>query len=107
MAGLLDGKALAQQIQADLAQQVQSFQAQGNRSPGLAVLMVGGNPASAAYVRGKERACAKVGIASLGRHFPADATQEEVAAAIHSLNQDDRVDGISYRCRSISMLWLC
>ncbi len=94
MAGLLDGKALAQQIQADLAQQVQSFQAQGNRSPGLAVLMVGGNPASAAYVRGKERACAKVGIASLGRHFPADATQEEVAAAIHSLNQDDRVDGI-------------
>lgn len=94
MAGLLDGKALAQQIQADLAQQVQSFQAQGHRAPGLAVLMVGDNPASAAYVRGKERACAKVGIASLGQHFPADATQEQVAAAIHSLNQDDRVDGI-------------
>jgi len=94
MAGLLDGKALAQQIQADLAQQVQSFQAQGHRAPGLAVLMVGDNPASAAYVRGKERACAKVGIASLGQHFPADATQEQVAAAIHSLNQDVRVDGI-------------
>ena len=94
MAGLLDGKALAQEIQTKLAQQVQALQAQGHRSPGLAVVRVGDDPASAAYVRGKERACAKVGIASFGQHFPAEATQEQIADAIEKLNQDDRVDGI-------------
>lgn len=94
MASLLDGKALAQQIQAKLAQQVQAFEAQGSRSPGLAVIRVGDDPASAAYVRGKERACARVGIASFGQHLPADATQAQVAEAIEKLNQDDRVDGI-------------
>ncbi|MBD2090469.1 bifunctional methylenetetrahydrofolate dehydrogenase/methenyltetrahydrofolate cyclohydrolase FolD [Microcoleus sp. FACHB-1515] len=94
MAGLLDGKALAQQIQAKLTQQVEAFRSQGQRSPGLAVVRVGDDPASAAYVRGKERACANVGIDSFGQHFSADATQEQVATAIHKLNQDDRVDGI-------------
>jgi methylenetetrahydrofolate dehydrogenase (NADP+)/methenyltetrahydrofolate cyclohydrolase len=94
MAGLLDGKALAQQIQTDLAQQVQTLQAQAGRPPGLAVLMVGDNPASAAYVRGKERACAKVGIASLGKQLPADTPQGELEQIIQALNQDDRVDGI-------------
>lgn len=94
MAGRLDGKALAEQVQTKLAQQVEAFQAQGNRSPGLAVVRVGDDPASAAYVRGKERACAKVGIASFGQHLPAEATQEQVAEAIDKLNQDDRVDGI-------------
>jgi methylenetetrahydrofolate dehydrogenase (NADP+) / methenyltetrahydrofolate cyclohydrolase len=91
---LLDGKALAQKMQAEMADQVQHIQTQYGRPPGLAVLMVGDNPASAAYVGAKERACAKVGIASFGRHFPETATQAEVAAAIAELNQDDRVDGI-------------
>ncbi|NJL23332.1 MAG: bifunctional methylenetetrahydrofolate dehydrogenase/methenyltetrahydrofolate cyclohydrolase FolD [Leptolyngbyaceae cyanobacterium SM1_3_5] len=94
MAGLLDGKAIAQQIQAKLTQQVEAVRAQGQRSPGLAVVRVGDDPASAAYVRGKERACANVGIDSFGQHFPAEATQEQVADAIDKLNQDDRVDGI-------------
>ncbi len=80
-------------MQAELAQQVQTLQATG-RPPGLAVLMVGDNPASAAYVRNKEQACSKVGIASLGQHFPSDATQTQLAQAIDALNQDDRVDGI-------------
>jgi methylenetetrahydrofolate dehydrogenase (NADP+) / methenyltetrahydrofolate cyclohydrolase len=91
---LLDGKALAQKMQAEMADHVQHLQTQYGRPPGLAVLMVGDNPASAAYVGAKERACAKVGIASFGRHFPETATQAEVAAAIAELNQDDRVDGI-------------
>ncbi len=91
---LLDGKALAQKMQAEMAEQVQSQQAQYGRPPGLAVLMVGDNPASAAYVGAKERACAKVGIASFGQHFPENAPQAEVAQAIAALNQDDRVDGI-------------
>lgn len=56
--------------------------------------MVGDNPASAAYVRGKERACAKVGITSFGKHYPADASQIELEREIQALNQDDRVDGI-------------
>lgn len=91
---LLDGKALAQKMQAELAQQVQALQARNGRPPGLAVLMVGDNPASAAYVRNKERACATVGIASYGRHFPAETTQEELVQVIQELNRDDRVDGI-------------
>jgi methylenetetrahydrofolate dehydrogenase (NADP+) / methenyltetrahydrofolate cyclohydrolase len=93
-AQLLDGKALAEKIQTQLAQKVQASQAQWGRPPGLAVLMVGDNPASAAYVRNKERACANVGIASFGGHFPASLTEAELAAKIEQLNQDDRVDGI-------------
>ncbi|NJK52662.1 MAG: bifunctional methylenetetrahydrofolate dehydrogenase/methenyltetrahydrofolate cyclohydrolase FolD [Leptolyngbyaceae cyanobacterium SU_3_3] len=90
----LDGKALAQKMQAELAQQVQHLQAENGRSPGLAVLMVGDNPASAAYVQNKERACLAVGIASFGKHFPTETTQAELAQTIRELNQDDRVDGI-------------
>jgi len=94
MAEILNGKALSQKMQSELAQQVEAFTAQGLRSPGLAVLMVGDNPASAAYVRNKERACGKLGIASFGQQFPADAAQATLAQAIADLNQDDRVDGI-------------
>lgn len=93
-AELLDGKALAQRIQAQLAEQVQHLLLTHGRPPGLAVLMVGDNPASAAYVRNKERACAQVGITSFGSHFPANTTQEELAQTIQALNQDERVDGI-------------
>jgi methylenetetrahydrofolate dehydrogenase (NADP+)/methenyltetrahydrofolate cyclohydrolase len=94
MSQTLDGKALAAKLQATLKTQVATIQAQGGRSPGLAVLMVGDNPASAAYVRNKERACAKVGIVSFGRHFPTTTTQAELTAVIHALNADERVDGI-------------
>jgi methylenetetrahydrofolate dehydrogenase (NADP+)/methenyltetrahydrofolate cyclohydrolase len=90
----LDGKALAQKIQTELKQQVQALQAQRGRPPGLAVLMVGNHPASAAYVRGKERACEQVGIASFGQHLPAETTQATLMEVIQALNQDDRVDGI-------------
>jgi len=93
-AKILDGKALAEKIQTELKVQIQTLQPQIGRPPGLAVLMVGDNPASAAYVRNKERACNKVGIASFGKNFPADATQTEIAQAIQDLNQDERVDGI-------------
>ncbi|HEY9822293.1 MAG TPA: bifunctional methylenetetrahydrofolate dehydrogenase/methenyltetrahydrofolate cyclohydrolase FolD [Candidatus Sericytochromatia bacterium] len=93
-AQLLDGKALAQRIQAQLQEQVQQLVLANGRPPGLAVLMVGDNPASAAYVRGKERACAKVGIASFGRHYPTETSQAELEQMIQTLNQDERVDGI-------------
>ncbi|MBE9051585.1 bifunctional methylenetetrahydrofolate dehydrogenase/methenyltetrahydrofolate cyclohydrolase FolD [Nostocales cyanobacterium LEGE 11386] len=93
-AKLLDGKALAEKIHQELSALTTKSQAKIGRSPGLAVLMVGDNPASAAYVRNKERACAKVGITSFGRHFPTETTQEELEEVIAALNQDERVDGI-------------
>lgn len=91
---LLDGKVLAEKIQLQLKKDVAFLQTKIGRPPGLAVLMVGDNPASAVYVRNKERACQKVGIASMGRHFPEDTTQTELENAIAKLNQDDLVDGI-------------
>jgi methylenetetrahydrofolate dehydrogenase (NADP+) / methenyltetrahydrofolate cyclohydrolase len=94
MAQKLDGKTLAQKIQRKLKEKVLSLQDKMGRAPGLAVIMVGDNPASAAYVRNKELACAKVGIASFGSHFPGDVTQGELEKVIHELNQDERVDGI-------------
>jgi methylenetetrahydrofolate dehydrogenase (NADP+) / methenyltetrahydrofolate cyclohydrolase len=92
-AKVLDGKALAQKIQGDLRSRIDS-RPPNTRPPGLAVLMVGDNPASAAYVKNKETACAKVGIASFGRHFPEDVSLAALQEAIAELNQDDRVDGI-------------
>ncbi len=93
-AKILDGKALAQKIQLELKEGVATLQPQKGRPPGLAVLMVGDNPASAVYVRNKENSCAKVGIVSFGRHFPAEIDQATVEQAIAELNEDDRVDGI-------------
>ncbi|NJK40229.1 MAG: bifunctional methylenetetrahydrofolate dehydrogenase/methenyltetrahydrofolate cyclohydrolase FolD [Acaryochloridaceae cyanobacterium SU_2_1] len=91
---ILDGKGLAERIQLDLRDQITAWTAQGGRPPGLAVLMVGNNPASAAYVRHKERACAQVGIASYSQHFAEDVTFAELQEVIQRLNADARVDGI-------------
>ena len=93
-AQILDGKTLAQKIRTQLKETIQSQQAKIGRPPGLAVLMVGDNPASAVYVRNKEKACTKVGIASFGKHFPVDTETAELEQAIAELNRDDRVDGI-------------
>ncbi len=93
-AKILDGKALAQKIQTTLQAQIADHTKLAKRPPGLAVLMVGDNPASSAYVRNKEKACAKVGITSFGKHFPTETSQQELEAVIHQLNEDERVDGI-------------
>ncbi|MBD3880553.1 bifunctional methylenetetrahydrofolate dehydrogenase/methenyltetrahydrofolate cyclohydrolase FolD [Phormidium tenue FACHB-886] len=94
MAALMDGKALAARMQTEMTEQVKALHSQIGRPPGLAVLMVGDNPASAAYVRGKEKACERVGIASYGQHLPTETSQAELEGIIQTLNQDDRVDGI-------------
>jgi len=91
---LLDGKALAKEIQEALKAKIAQLEPKIGRPPGLAVLMVGDNPASAVYVRNKEKACQRVGITSMGQHFPEDTTQGELEHAIALLNQDQRVDGI-------------
>lgn len=93
-AKLLDGKALAEKIYHELAVTITESQPKIGRPPGLAVLMVGDNPASAAYVRNKEKACAKVGIASFGKHFPTNTSIEQLEEVIAALNEDPRVDGI-------------
>ncbi|AOX03072.1 bifunctional 5,10-methylene-tetrahydrofolate dehydrogenase/5,10-methylene-tetrahydrofolate cyclohydrolase [Moorena producens PAL-8-15-08-1] len=94
MTNILDGKTIAKKIQTQLQEQTQKLTLKYGRPPGLAVLMVGDNPASAAYVRNKERACGQVGIASFGRHFSSNTSQAELEQTINSLNQDQRVDGI-------------
>jgi len=93
-AQLLDGKALAAKIYTEMTAEVATLTAQYGRPPGLAVLMVGDNPASAAYVNNKEKACQRVRITSFGTHFPTQTTQDEILRTIQDLNQDDRVDGI-------------
>lgn len=90
----LDGKSLATRIQAELTDQIAEYRHSHQRPPGLAVIMVGDNPASAAYVRNKERSCERVGIRSFGKHLPATTSQEELLALIQHLNQDEQVDGI-------------
>ena len=90
----LDGKALAQKLNSELKERIPSLQAQFGRPPGLAVLMVGEDPASAIYVRKKERICSETGITTFGRHFPTDTPQQELERFIDELNQDERVDGI-------------
>lgn len=94
MPRILDGKALAAKIRLELQKRIPDLQAKIGRPPGLAVIMVGDNPASAVYVRNKETACQKIGIASLGKHFSSDISQAELVAEIETLNRDDRVDGI-------------
>ncbi|MFZ4557445.1 MAG: bifunctional methylenetetrahydrofolate dehydrogenase/methenyltetrahydrofolate cyclohydrolase FolD [Pseudanabaena sp.] len=99
MAIIIDGKSLAKKMQKAIADEVAHLQkkyaqAEYGRPPGLAVLMVGDNPASAAYVKNKETACHKAGIASFGKHFPASVTQTELEQVIDELNADERVDGI-------------
>ncbi|HEY9769059.1 MAG TPA: bifunctional methylenetetrahydrofolate dehydrogenase/methenyltetrahydrofolate cyclohydrolase FolD [Coleofasciculaceae cyanobacterium] len=91
---LLDGQALAKKIQLELKAKIVQLEPNMDRPPGLAVLMVGDHPASAVYVRNKEKACQRVGIASMGQHFPEHTTQAELEQVIARLNQDDRIDGI-------------
>ena len=94
MALRLDGKALAKTLELRLQSQVLAASQAAGRPPGLAVLRVGDDPASAVYVANKEKACARIGVESYGSHLPADASAEEVLQAIQALNADDRVDGI-------------
>ena len=90
MAIILDGKALAKKIKGQVAAQAAALP----RRPGLAVLLVGENPASQVYVRGKEKDCDECGILNLGCRLPAETTQEELLARIERLNADPAVDGI-------------
>jgi methylenetetrahydrofolate dehydrogenase (NADP+)/methenyltetrahydrofolate cyclohydrolase len=91
-ARILDGKAAAAEIRAGLAERVAALAARGI-VPGLGTILVGDDPGSRAYVNGKHRDCAQVGIASIRRELPADATQEQVEAVVDELNADPSCTG--------------
>ena len=93
-AQILDGKAIALQVRGQVAQRVQERLAQGWARPGLAVILVGDDPASAVYVRNKRRACEEAGVESFHHHLSADTPEQEVFDLIERLNADDSVDGI-------------
>jgi len=92
-ATLIDGKALATQMRERLAQSVTELEQKGV-VPGLAVVLVGDDPASRVYVSMKEKACAKAGIFSDEHRLPAETTQDELLALVDKLNNDPRIDGI-------------
>ncbi|MFE1903672.1 bifunctional methylenetetrahydrofolate dehydrogenase/methenyltetrahydrofolate cyclohydrolase [Streptomyces gardneri] len=91
-AQILDGKATAAAIKTELTARVAALKDQGV-TPGLGTVLVGDDPASQKYVAGKHRDCAQVGIASIQRHLPATATQEEIEEVVRELNEDPTCTG--------------
>ena len=92
-ARIIDGAALSQRIREEVAQRVATLAAKGTR-PGLAVVLVGEDPASQVYVRNKVAACEKAGLHSVKEQYPADMTEAELLARIDKLNRDPSIHGI-------------
>jgi len=93
LAKLIDGKAISQQLRQDIAVEVSTLKDQGY-TPGLAVVLVGDDPASRTYVSMKEKACQTAGIFSLEHKLPEDTPEEELLKLVDDLNRDERIDGI-------------
>ncbi|HUG72997.1 MAG TPA: bifunctional methylenetetrahydrofolate dehydrogenase/methenyltetrahydrofolate cyclohydrolase FolD [Steroidobacteraceae bacterium] len=93
-ARLIDGKAIALTLREDIKTRVTALKAAGRRVPGLAVVIVGEDPASQIYVRNKHQATEAAGMLSIMKVLPVTASQEEVLAVVHALNADPAVDGI-------------
>ncbi len=93
-AQLLDGKAIAAELRDTLRQRVTALTASGQRPPGLAVVLVGADPASQVYVRNKERACNEIGFHSERHNLAAETDQAALLTLIDSLNQRPEIDGI-------------
>lgn len=93
-AQLIDGKAIAAQLRQQIAQRVAERREQGLRVPGLAVILVGTDPASQVYVAHKRKDCEEVGFLSQAHDLPADTTQEALLGMIDMLNDDPNIDGI-------------
>ena len=90
---LIDGKQIAQQVHQETRLEVDALKAKGI-TPGLAVVLVGDDPASRAYVRSKDRMSRDLGLPSVKRELPASTSQEELIALVHELNADPAVHGI-------------
>jgi methylenetetrahydrofolate dehydrogenase (NADP+) / methenyltetrahydrofolate cyclohydrolase len=91
---LLDGKAVAAKVRAEVARRAAEFTQRHGRAPGLAVVKVGEDPASSVYVRNKRRASVEAGIVSFAHDLPADTSETQILGLVQALNHDERVDGI-------------
>jgi len=91
---LIDGKSLANKVQASVASEVDQLKQEKNIVPGLAVILIGDDPASHAYVKMKAKACEKVGFYSITHSMPDAISQDEIIATIEMMNNNPRIDGI-------------
>ena len=94
MANIINGKEISAQIRAEISQKVKEYNAKTGKLPGLAVVIVGENPASQVYVRNKKKACEQVGFNSWVYEMPESTTQEELNALVDKLNNEENVHGI-------------
>ena len=94
MAKIIDGKEISAQIRAEISKKVKEYNSKTGNLPGLAVVIVGENPASQVYVRNKKKACEQVGFNSWVYEMPESTTQEELNSLIDKLNEDNAVHGI-------------
>lgn len=94
MAQIIDGKRISAEIRAEIKEQTEAFKAERGYAPGLAVIIVGEDPASQVYVRNKKRACDEVGFYSESYELPAETTQDELLSLIERLNADENIHGI-------------
>ena len=93
-ATIIDGKAIAARVRAEVAEEVRGFVGATGRAPGLATVLVGDDPASAVYVGGKQRACAEVGMTPFDQRLPADASFEQVAEMLERAQRRRAVSGV-------------
>jgi len=94
MAQLIDGKQISEDIKCELQSEIDELKRKAGVTPGLAVILVGDDPASASYVRGKGKACEKLGLNSLSLHLPTTIQQPQLLAEIEKLNYDPEIHGI-------------
>ena len=93
MAKLIDGRAIAEKVYIDLRREIAELKSKGV-TPGLAVILVGDNPASRAYVRSKDKMCRELGLHSVKLELPASTTQDELLARVEALNREPKIHGI-------------
>jgi len=93
-ATIIDGRAIAERVRAEVAREVAALTERTGQPPGLATILVGDDPASAIYVANKRKACAEAGIADHHQHLGSEASQDEVASLIEECNRDPEVSGI-------------
>lgn len=91
---LIDGKSLAQKVQSNISTKVEQLKQEKNIVPGLAVILVGDDPASHTYVKMKAKACERVGFYSITHNMPDSISQDEIIATIEMMNNNPRIDGI-------------
>ena len=94
MAEIISGKVVSEKLRLELKDSISKFILESGHTPGLAVVLVGDNPASQVYVRNKHKACLEVGINSYEINLPTETTEEKLLSVIDELNFDSRVDGI-------------